>query len=1271
MSLYKGQTVIVSTDTSGLCDSQVIEAADIFHPENAFSIDSALYDLIIVDARAPDKLPDSLLPGSTPVMYAAESFSPEDKKKLSAGRNVLFATVPVTMSEVSAVCATVDDLKSCTTYKDLYEELIEGTDNLVTRMNKDGIFTYVNIACENAYGMSREDLVGRSAFDFVHPEDLSRTKEVFDSWKGRRVRKASFVNRQLVLGGSVIHVLWAMNFQYDDNGDLLYIYSIAKDITERLMAENALKQSESSLRSILDASEDVILMLDTGGTILDCNTRFCDEIRKPSGEVIGRSIWEVTNSSYISGRKPFFEKVLETGKTVRFENFTPNGWFDVVVTPVNIAGAGLERLVVFATDITARKEAEHFEKMNEKRHKALAVLGQMYEADFEEILEYALESSLDQTLSLVGFIAEYDEDDRSLRLRGVKSREDNGVSLCRGVWLSPEDIPDVLQAAETKQPVINNSGKARMPDSLCDVVDKNLKSITIPIMAQGEIRIILAVYGKTLNYTAHESMNLVHFMEGVWRLKERKEVERTISLMNQELERKIELRTKQLRESETRFRTAFESTVHGMVIVSPEKLILQVNNSFADMLGYEKEELVGVNICSLTHEDDSKKAEEAFGGLSIEGNSQFEINTRYVRKDGKTVIATSNAALTFDHSGEPADIVINSVNITEAELTRKERDRIFELSPDIIGIVDSSGLIYYVNSAIEKILNYKVSDVINRSVWETLRPDDIEQAKGVLGRLSAEPGLSDFESRHEPEPGTVKWISWYFTVDAANNRMYGIGRDISERKKHEESLKKAKEDAEMADRAKSEFMANISHEIRTPLNAVIGFSELLSSRIQDSKALSYLSSIKASGKALLTLINDILDISKLDSMLMSPVLAPSDISLLVEDMIKIFSHRTKAKGIDLLYELDESVSASLMLDVARLRQVLLNLVGNAVKFTEEGRICVRVRARENGPKSVDLEIEVEDTGIGIPEYEFENIFKPFRQRAGQNVNKYGGTGLGLSISAKLVQMMGGRIQLESEVGRGSVFRVILPDVVKSGELVRDDTGVAVTVKFAPARVLVADDENSRGILMDMLENTGVYVMEAQNGLAAELIASEIEPEVLMLSDRLSDMSGAEAARLIRKRVGAGAVRIVGLVSAMPAEKDAELFDDILVKPVSMDRLVGSLEKYLTVEEKQISEAYASTHAENASICAVDDIVFDKNLKKLVKSYDGVVDFELIGAVADNLKKQWEKTESRAVRDIVEKLDSYIDNMDIENIRRLFSKLREKVIHAEAGGKDEK
>ncbi|HEX2960852.1 MAG TPA: ATP-binding protein [Ignavibacteriales bacterium] len=253
----------------------------------------------------------------------------------------------------------------------------------------------------------------------------------------------------------------------------------------------------------------------------------------------------------------------------------------------------------------------------------------------------------------------------------------------------------------------------------------------------------------------------------------------------------------------------------------------------------------------------------------------------------------------------------------------------------------------------------------------------------------------------------------------------------------EKRLKKAKEAAESADRAKSLFLANMSHEIRTPMNIIMGFSELLKQEVNDRKLHEYISGILVSSKNLLMLINDILDLSKIDANRIEITHEPVSLHLILNEISQIFTSTLRQKGVGFNMNIAPGVPGRLLLDEVRVRQILFNLIGNAVKFTDSGMVSVNVRAEaesENRGK-VDLFFEVCDTGLGIPEDQFELIFEVFRQREGQSTKKYGGTGLGLTITKRLVEMMNGRISVESKVGSGSTFRFNLPDVevISGGE----------------------------------------------------------------------------------------------------------------------------------------------------------------------------------------------------------------------------------------------
>ncbi len=414
-------------------------------------------------------------------------------------------------------------------------------------------------------------------------------------------------------------------------------------------------------------------------------------------------------------------------------------------------------------------------------------------------------------------------------------------------------------------------------------------------------------------------------------------------------------------------------------------------------------------------------------------------------------------------------------------------------------------------------------------------------------------------------------------LTVANER---LREEIHERIQTEEKLKKAKKEADAANRAKSEFLANMSHEIRTPLNAVTGFSELLSSLVADAKHKSYVDAIKTAGKSLLTLINDILDLSKIEAEMMEIQYEPVNVQLLFNEIEKIFKMKIDGKKLQLHIEIDEDLPPGLMLDETRLRQILFNLVGNAVKFTEEGRITMT--AKKGGaisPRgSVDVTISVEDTGMGIPEEERGCIFESFKQQHGQSTRKFGGTGLGLAISKKLVEIMNGRISVRSEVGVGSAFEVTFRDVAGASSerpAPREKELGIENIFFEKAKVLVVDDvESNRALIRELLSRVNLDVLTAENGQEAVLLSREYQPDLIIMDIRMPVMDGYEALKRIRENPDAKEIPIIALTASVESGDIAKRidagFDERLTKPVMMRRLLSKLSRFLA--HTKIAEA---------------------------------------------------------------------------------------------------
>lgn len=374
-----------------------------------------------------------------------------------------------------------------------------------------------------------------------------------------------------------------------------------------------------------------------------------------------------------------------------------------------------------------------------------------------------------------------------------------------------------------------------------------------------------------------------------------------------------------------------------------------------------------------------------------------------------------------------------------------------------------------------------------------------------------------------------------------------------------------------ANRAKSEFLANMSHEIRTPMNAVLGYAELLGFMLEDKTQRDYIESIKSSGRSLLTLINDILDLSKIEAGKLELQFEFVNAQSFFSEFERIFSLRLSDKGLKFILEISSGTPEGIYIDDARLRQIILNLIGNAIKFTEKGSIRLKVYTENpqiinysqgKTDEFIDMIIEVTDTGIGISKEMQQEIFNPFVQGQGQNVKKYGGTGLGLAISQRLVQLMNGTIELDSKLNRGSSFRIKIPGVSylrnfdKRTEEIQLDPADIV---FEKATIIVADDvEHNRKYLIDALRKANIEIVQAEDGKQAFLLAKKIVPDLIITDIRMPVLDGFE---LLNKLKSDDALKHIPVVaysaSVMKAQRDRireSEFAGLLIKPVQVTEL---------------------------------------------------------------------------------------------------------------------
>lgn len=470
-----------------------------------------------------------------------------------------------------------------------------------------------------------------------------------------------------------------------------------------------------------------------------------------------------------------------------------------------------------------------------------------------------------------------------------------------------------------------------------------------------------------------------------------------------------------------------------------------------------------------------------------------------------------------------------------------------------------------------------------------------------------------------------------------------LKRENTKRKHIEVELRKSKREAEDANRAKSAFLANMSHEIRTPMNAVIGFSELLDALITDNKQRNYLDSIKTAGKSLLTLINDILDLSKIEAGKLDIQYEPVNPRILFNELNQIFQVKISERNLDFIIDIDEDLPSALVMDEIRLRQVLLNLIGNAVKFTHKGYIKVSAHKiyKNEDHSRVDLVIAVEDTGIGIPKDQIDLIFESFRQQDGQSNRTYGGTGLGLSITKRLVELMNGEISVRSTVNAGSVFELTLHDVaVSAAKEISEKYPESRDYRsfiFDPAQILVVDDvESNREFLKEMLGRAGLEVHTAENGKKAVEMAQEESPDVILMDIRMPMMDGYEAMRYLKVDPNTKDIPVIALTASVSIQETGKLteagFVRYLAKPVSAQELFDSLSQYLTLTHVQPQRANVESSTGDELLTLAADITRDITQRtELIKTLNsdilperekitGVMEMDSIESFAERLKE---------------------------------------------------
>ena len=665
--------------------------------------------------------------------------------------------------------------------------------------------------------------------------------------------------------------------------------------------------------------------------------------------------------------------------------------------------------------------------------------------------------------------------------------------------------------------------------------------------------------------------------------------------INESLEQRVEERTEELRESEEAYRTVADFTYDWEYWVAPDGSLRYISPSCERHTGYRREEFqqdAGL-MKRITKPDDWNKLNShlPFNQDAVPKAHQHHIDFRITTTSGEERWFAHVCQPVFDVNGKYLGQRASNRDITDhkqAEEALRKSEALYhslvETSQDLIWQCDAEGRCTYLNLAWQYVFGYELDEMLGKKFSDFQTPENAARDQMVFNRLMNGESVDRYETTFLGKSGNeIHLVFNALFMSDENGEIVGtsgMAFNITGRKLMEDDLRHAKAAAEAANIAKSQFLATMSHEIRTPMNGVIGMIELLQHTKLNPEQYEYTVSAKNAGIELVCLLNDILDLSKIEADKLELETSDFDLRPVISDTINLLSLQAREKGVELTSSIDTGVPTALKGDAGRLRQIIINLVGNAIKFTPKGAVTLHIRKDTEDEHSATLRFMVRDTGIGIAAGKLEHIFEPFTQADSSTTRTYGGTGLGLSICKRLAELMGGSIGAESTVGVGSTFwftvvmeKHIGAEAASSVCPVSDDHAGSPRPKRLTTNgiriLLTEDDPRAQKIVPKLLKSHGYQVDVACDGKEA-LQALETNDYALVLMDcMMPEMNGYEVTAVIRdpaSSVRRHDIPVIALTgNAMKQDRDrciAAGMDDHLPKPLILRDLLEKLDTWL-------------------------------------------------------------------------------------------------------------
>ena len=1038
---------------------------------------------------------------------------------------------------------------------------VDQSANAIVITDTAGIIEYVNPAFTLMTGYSREEAVGRDPSILKSGRQSPELyKDLWNTIASGRVWHGDIINRRK--DGIFYTEEMKIAPVRDSIGKIVSYIAIKQDVTERRAAGEA----QRFLASIVECSEDAIIANAPDGTILTWNRGAQALLGYSAEETIGRHVSMLMPPEEQVHVASFIEQVLNTnagsqreGLLIRKEGRRVNVSITANSIP-NFAGE-VVAMAAIIRDITERKQAEASQ----------ALLASIVESSDDAIVG----TTLDGTILSWNKAAE--------ALYGYPADEIIGQNI--SVLAPPDRREEVSQVlAKVRTGAISRYETVRVRK------DGRRVDAMFTVSPIGNSR------GEIVGVAA---------------------IARDIG---------ARLRAGQrLRESEERFRVMADGCPAIMWVTGVDGGNRFLNRTCREFYGITDEQVEGGGWLPLIHPDDAPQHIGAFQ-RATEEHMSVRAEARVRRADGEWRWVVSHAEPRFSSAGEFLGHVGLSLDITERKQAEKalqsSEEKFRQLAENIrevFWMVDAStNEALYISPAYEQVWGRTCESLYQNPIarLDAIRLEDQDQAHSLFRRQMAGERI-DSEYRIRTPEGRERWIrDRAFPIrDEAGQliRIGGISEDITEWKLYEEELVQAREAADSANVAKSRFLANMSHEIRTPMNGVIGMLQLLLDTDLTGEQRKYAGVIETSGRTLLSLIDNILDLSKIEARKFTLEHVDFDPRRTVEDAVQTVRTQAAAKGLAFGWRAAPETPSILRGDANRLRQVLINLAANAIKFTERGEVAVEVGVESQNNRKTTLRFSITDTGIGIRPDQAAGLFSPFVQADASSTRKYGGTGLGLSISKQLVEMMGGKIGFHSTVDKGSTFwfttvfgtpeepalaATVGPPAIRqqpeNGPLV---VPPGVGRPRRDARILVAEDNpTNQLVLLAQLEKLGYQARTVANGVEAVEALQQERYDLVLMDCQMPGMNGFEATRRIRQS-GSPRFPIVAVTaSAMAGDRERcirEGMDDYLSKPVDLRLLADLLTKWLPEFAPRNTVRTAEPAAPEPTGAVLDKAVFDE------------------------------------------------------------------------------